>query len=148
MAAPNPRRVRFGDACIIEIPFRMEFTDDCKAMVMRTFEEDYGNDCTPLSRSKAHDKHDPKASIHAVSLLHHNEHSTDFKTSSLGERTDEERHDGNEEEEDDLSSLIDVFVRYDSARTKGRSLCPRMEKKVELDLRKSPMWSRRNKLKQ
>eukprot|EP00928_Gymnodinium_smaydae_P057927 TRINITY_DN41143_c0_g1_i1.p1 TRINITY_DN41143_c0_g1~~TRINITY_DN41143_c0_g1_i1.p1 ORF type:complete len:146 (-),score=20.47 TRINITY_DN41143_c0_g1_i1:345-782(-) len=145
MAPQNPRRVRFGDVCIVEVSLNVECSDDCKANATSMLDEECVNDRTPTTTRKTHDTQGPKTSLQAVRHLQQRGWSTDFKTGSSGAPTDERCH---EDKEDDLCSLIDVFRRFDSAKTKTRSLYPRFEKSVELDCRKSSMWARRKGLKQ
>eukprot|EP00928_Gymnodinium_smaydae_P015464 TRINITY_DN15720_c1_g1_i1.p2 TRINITY_DN15720_c1_g1~~TRINITY_DN15720_c1_g1_i1.p2 ORF type:complete len:132 (+),score=13.02 TRINITY_DN15720_c1_g1_i1:69-464(+) len=117
-----PRRVRFGHTLVIEVLLEHE----------NPLNVHDGNACTSPTRRKEA----LEASVLVGRCCHKAERSKDPKTGTSGLTTDESN-------EDDVGSLIDAFVRFDSARTKSRSLHPRLEKSVELDFMKSAMWTRR-----
>eukprot|EP00928_Gymnodinium_smaydae_P073566 TRINITY_DN56756_c0_g1_i1.p1 TRINITY_DN56756_c0_g1~~TRINITY_DN56756_c0_g1_i1.p1 ORF type:complete len:132 (+),score=25.33 TRINITY_DN56756_c0_g1_i1:151-546(+) len=119
MAAPTSRnpsqRVRFGHALLIEFVAEPESCEDLKEV--------------------------SREGVRAVRLCYRSERSRDLKTATSVAASDENVSGSNED--DDVESLIDAFGRFDSARTKARSLHPRLETSVELDFMKSSMWTRR-----
>eukprot|EP00928_Gymnodinium_smaydae_P094407 TRINITY_DN79280_c0_g1_i1.p1 TRINITY_DN79280_c0_g1~~TRINITY_DN79280_c0_g1_i1.p1 ORF type:complete len:155 (-),score=17.69 TRINITY_DN79280_c0_g1_i1:73-507(-) len=138
MATPTcgPRRVSFGETCILEVALQGECSDDRTPTTIKAIGGSRDHECTPLNRSLTHDGQDPKTSISVVRLEDQSWRSTDYQTSTTTASSDED-------EEEDIRSLIHAYDHFDSARTKARSLVPRPERDVELDLRQSAMWTRR-----
>eukprot|EP00928_Gymnodinium_smaydae_P055978 TRINITY_DN39438_c0_g1_i1.p1 TRINITY_DN39438_c0_g1~~TRINITY_DN39438_c0_g1_i1.p1 ORF type:complete len:125 (+),score=18.38 TRINITY_DN39438_c0_g1_i1:63-437(+) len=118
------RRVRFGEVRDIEYVPQDECMQVCEATTTSVGDDEVSTDefaCVDSSAATVRSQYDRAKGV---------------EPSCAGASSDQGG-------DDDTRSLVDAFSRFESVRTKTRSLVPRLEMSVELDLTRSKMWMRR-----
>eukprot|EP00928_Gymnodinium_smaydae_P067955 TRINITY_DN50996_c0_g1_i1.p1 TRINITY_DN50996_c0_g1~~TRINITY_DN50996_c0_g1_i1.p1 ORF type:complete len:148 (+),score=27.30 TRINITY_DN50996_c0_g1_i1:48-491(+) len=136
------RRVRFGETFTIQYE-RLETRKAAAASALHD-DDERSNDCATANAGEQ-DTQDMKVEVRSsdasvAQFWSQGVRNTHLNTSAWSAATDERCKGG---VDDEVQSLVDAITRFDSAKTKSRSLVPRFEKHVELDCTRSTMWMRR-----